>query len=148
MKFNVEGADEKTGDERTVRITAYDQDEAERIGRRMGLLVSKVEPTEEPVATSAEPPPTKTVVPGYRGLQVISLLFRVNALLAYTIGGVMAVAAAVFLLRSMKHHAADEGLIAIQAFGFAVAAIFEGMISHGICEFFNAFRDLVRNSFQ
>jgi hypothetical protein len=156
MKYSVTGADKKTCEERTIIISAVNEKDAEKQARDMGLLVSVVldrgEYSGTPDTATPQPPPLEnriamaTVSPlVYSGLRGLATLFWINAVIGYVLGlGCFFVGTIMCLVSIVKR--LDEPLGAPLMF-YGIGVFIAGMVSHGIAEFFLAFRDLVRNSF-
>ncbi len=167
MRWNIEGADQQTGQDRVIAIDAADQADAERKARARGILVSTIYPTtlktaierteEEIVSPSqtAVPPaaPASTLnyrasslprqtVPNYRGLQIGSFVLGVFALLYYICGGI----GLVFGILSVQ----DSSRVrfdAAQAFLWALLLAMGGGVLHAMSAACIALRDIARNSF-
>lgn len=98
MKFTIDGADKRTGDDHTVIITANDAQDAEYKAKLMGLLVNRVNPREvEAVATplnyaaheqativTPAPPPAKT--PKFIGIQMGEFVLCITGLFSIGVG--------------------------------------------------------------
>jgi hypothetical protein len=113
MRWNVEGADSQTGQDRVLAVEALDRADAERKARQHGILVSSIYPTSirsavekideavdaaedqitaplhSDVAAPRQPIPSYFVqaparqIPEYRGLQIGSTVLMVFAVMYY-----------------------------------------------------------------
>jgi len=144
-RFQIEGADKDTGDERSVTVTAMDYEDAHAQAKRRGLLVSRVTPAtaESDVLHSVSPSPrtVKLAPPEYRGLKALASLFLAGAILAYACG-VISLVGLVLAVSNFNAGSIMQCLVA------AAASLLVGIFYHGISQVLLAFRDLVRNSFK
>jgi hypothetical protein len=161
MKFTVEGADLKTGDDRTVIISATDAKDAEGQARKMGLVVARISPNDAgPLPSlalahegaaegvSLKAPAVQINAPDYPELETMSRVLSFAALLCYGVTVVL-LASTIAAIRETNETGSDDAKMrAIQISLLALAVIVGGIIVHGMSVFFTAFRDLVRNSFR
>jgi len=161
MRFTVEGADAKTGDERTVIISATDSRDAEKEARGMGILISRVTPRHEadgmsePLASqvaaktmSLKAAAVEINAPDYAALRTMSHVFFMFACIGYALCVACLIATAVLIAITIRTKDDDIKQFAIYAALASLGAIINGIINHGVSVFLLAFRDLVRNSFR
>ncbi len=160
MKFTVEGADRKTGDERSVSITALDIEDAQVKASQLGLLVSKVSPRFDGDSSTPPPPPrpnatsdairsaavhaaaVKVVAPDYLPLKILAMVFRIVAFLCYAGAVVCLVLIPGVIGNDQLHEQWPQFLVG------AIGSLLIGVFYHGVSAFLVAFRDLTRNSFK
>ncbi len=170
MRWNVEGADARTGNERVIQVDAIDRIEAEYKARKQGLLVSAVH--ESAVKTDAEklddlvgeprnaepkidftPPPvvpyqsrpSHTPIPDYGGLKIARAVLGAFAALYYLLGG-LAILAAIFMTVTKESSMGALGAFTVTIYG--VICFMGGGILHGLSAACSALRDIARNSFR
>lgn len=169
MKYNVEGADAKTGKSRVLRIDADDEQQAASRAHDMGVLVSAIYPrpdgtnSQKEIALSelnappprpapapmpmpvsplaAEPRKHVLVSPEYGGLRAASIVLHILALLAYTIG-LLTLFVAIY---TIIHYDASTSKFVFAMAGLAIAS---GAIFHGMSASCDALRDIAQNSFR
>jgi hypothetical protein len=162
MRFTVEGADLKTGDDRTVIISATNAADAEGQARKMGLVVSRIwandsEQVVPPIPTiqlaakdmSLKAAAVQMNAPDYSTLKTFASLFFVFAVLAYVIAGIVAVVAIISLFATVATRGQSlAGLMSAPLIFYSVGWIVVGIFNQGTSAILLAFRDLVRNSFR
>jgi len=144
MLWTVEGADETTGQERTITLEADTQAQAKRLAADQGLLVAGVHKADPPTADYRGPAmpvaAAPAAVPEYSGLQLGSICLRVIA------GVYLAVGIVGFIVNGFSPNADKSAAAVGLAYligGAAAACIFFAFGS--ACQ---ALRDIARNSFR
>jgi hypothetical protein len=161
MRFTVEGADLKTGDDRTIIISATDAKDAEDQARKMGLVVSRIWANETESPASPAPPSEAAAMdmpmmaaamtlnaPDYPSLKTMSRVFSLMAFVGYLVAILSLAIAAFFIFNTVRTQSDEAKTIAIDSSLVAIITALGAIIAHGVSAFFSAFRDLVRNSFR
>ncbi|MGA2585208.1 MAG: DUF308 domain-containing protein [Tepidisphaeraceae bacterium] len=156
MKFTVEGADAKTGREKTIVVNGYDKADAEQQGRAAGLLIHRVTPADNApparLATAALASPGTISglagAPDYAGLRMVSRIFFAAAVLSYLCGVLLLIWGIIQIIQAMQTQDPEQKAAAILICEGAIGVFFGGIINHGVSEFLGAFRDMARNSFR
>lgn len=173
-RFNVEGADSRTGEDRVVQIEAENQRAAEQAARESGLLVSNVfeavtrtkseeldalaEAARDAKAAAAPSPPVfhyeaprhHGVPPDYFGLRIGKTVLMVVAGLYYTIG-LLGIGMAILIAFASFNARTRTPLDAIGVFGsllYALISVSVGGLFHALSEGCAALRDIARNSWR
>ena len=114
MKFTVEGADEKTGQEQKIVVSARDAKDAERQARYAGILVSKVRerdqeeslPYASPSAAAKEMSLKATAVnlnaPDSTALKTMSHVFFAFACIGYFAAAILLVLTVILIITEAR----------------------------------------------
>ncbi len=144
----IDGADEKTGKDHSVTVTANSQEEAVKQARAKGVFPSAVKMHTGPTVMQAPPSnvsPTESLprpsipsAPNYRMLLVLAWLLTIFGLLCLVIG-----IAGLFALLLSGHFTTDSDT-QIRIGELTIS----GFITSGMGEGLKAVRDMARNSFR
>jgi hypothetical protein len=172
MKFNVEGADAKTGKSRVLRVDADDEQQAAIRAHDMGVLVSAIYPSAQGTESQKEialselslpPPASHRPSPAAVPIPVPSVGAepRKQVLVSPEYGGLRAASIVLHILALLAY---IIGLLTLfvaiytiihydmntSKFVFAMAglAIVSGAILHGMSASCDALRDIAQNSFR
>lgn len=174
-RFNVEGADLQTGQERVIQVDAPDAATAEQVARDRGMLVASVfESTARPQlgeldalaeaargsrgAAAASPPPALAyaapvqlpALPDYFGLRVGRTVLMIFAGVYYAVGLLilgLAIYGSGYLASQRTRTALDTAALLLMLL-YSFASISVGGLFHALSAACHALRDIARNSWR
>jgi hypothetical protein len=174
MRWDVEGADTRTGQDRILTIEAESSARAEAQAREQGLLVSAVRQRAIPIDAQNEVPPLEVIAaelprtasveyarpmdqttpPDYRGLRIGATFLRIFAFASYALGAIAIIQLIVslfqMLLAALQFGGSPFRSDLVETFVQAVISLWPlliGVLLQSAADACRALRDIARNSF-
>lgn len=164
MKWAIQCADAKTGQEFSLIVDADSQADAEAQARKKGLLVWEIIPAGEPAAVDRQSPATETQirkvnpvdyaiarseVPDYRGLRWGASALRIMAYLCYVLGILALISIVLEIYKyGSNTFAGAVWLSSVFQLVMFLWPLVLGLFFHVLAEACTALRDIARNSFR
>jgi len=148
----IDGADERTGEDVRVRVSAESRSAALREAQKRRILVASISPAVDDTLSYAAQADLhqrrRRAPPSYGGLTIASTVIGIIAGLYYGGGAVLLVLSLIRMARLPIERSPEDTVMALGSLMFGIVSFGAGAVFHGIAAACVALRDMARNSWR